>query len=261
MAISSSYTKNKAAAIIANAAAAAWAPRFQQRYNYRQPSSGSATQTRTKTSTRGRKRPMTMTQVIRNNTTANHLAIGDGVNFVDLLHNTITTQNLTHFITPGTAQFNRQGDTVYLEALKMNCFWEGPDVSENGVQLRLIVLYHDDFHACDYISDSGLGLTDLAMIGTGGARTTTLITDPKRCTVIDDRTFLMNQALDSTKETTLINYTVQLKKRFDFVPATQEGKDRNLYLVAISSIAGGATGTTLTGKLYVNQDLIFKVSK
>ena len=207
------------------------------------------------------KRGNTLTQAIRNQASPMHLAIGDGVNSVTLTHNTIQTQNMLIFLTPGTTQYQRTGDNVFLEALKINATWEGPSVSSNGATLRMILCYHDDYHATNYINGSGLGLSDLQMTGTGQARTTAMITDPKKVTVVDDRTFTLNQSLAGVSEKCAITYTVPLKKRFTFQPTTQEGKDRNLYLVVVADISGGSTGSTVCGQLYLNQDLIYKVTK
>lgn len=206
------------------------------------------------------KKPTSMVQVIRNMETAHHAPVGDNVNQPALLHNTLLTQNILFFVSQGTGQGNRTGDTIFNESLKINATWEGPAALVNGTQLRMLLLYHDDYHANGTLL-SGLGLNDLAMLTTGIARSPALLTDPKKCTVLDDRTFVLNQSISGASDVVNIRYTVPVKKRFDFIPGTQEGKDRNLYLVVIPSIALGVTGVTSCGSLYVNTDIIYKISK
>jgi len=207
------------------------------------------------------KRGNTLTQAIRNNASPMHLAIGDGVNAVELKHNKVQTQNLLNFLVQGDTQYNRTGDNVYLETIKINATWEGPSVSSNGTTLRMMIVMHDDFFASNYITATGLLIGDLNMTGTGIARTPSMITDPKKCTVLDDRTFTLNQSLAGVSEKCDIVYNVPLKRSFVFQPGTQEGKDRNLYLVVVADISGGINDTTVCGQLYINQDLIYKVTK
>jgi len=205
-------------------------------------------------------KPASLKQVMRSMESAHHLAIGDNTNSVNLTHNTFTTCNVLNSLAQGALTFQRTGDTVFLETLKVRMFWDGPTVSSNGLQLRIFVLYHDDFYANSSFA-SGLVLGDLAVGTTGTARAATTIIDPKKATVIYDEVVLLDQSIANVADTALINFNVKVNKAFNFVPATQEGKDRNLYIVLVPSIAGGVTGTTACGAIYCNFDMIFKVSK
>jgi len=177
-----------------------------------------------------------------------------------MTHNTIYTMNLLNYVIQGSTQGTRTGDTIYLEAVKFNAMFETPSANINGVTVRIMILYHDDYYANGFFS-AGLGLTDLAMATTGVARASNLVIDPKKTTVLYDQVYNLNPSITSQVDTVPITFTCQLKKTFDFIPSSQEGKERNLYAVCIPCVGSGSSGVTTAGTLYSNSDLIFKVSK
>lgn len=199
-------------------------------------------------------------EAIRQVESARHLPNGDNSNAVAMKHNKVYTQNLMKFIVQGTSQGTRQGDTVFIEAIKFRGTWETPSATVNGLNLRLMVLYHDDYYDVGQPTVDNLLVSDLAMITTGTARATNLIIDPKRCTIIDDRNFTVVPSISGAVDTQSWAYTVPIKKSFTFQPSSQEGKDRNLYFVIVSTVALGVTGTSDTGSVYNNYDVIFKNS-
>lgn len=212
---------------------------------------------------RTRKQPYSLKTAIRAITSAHHLPVGDGpgVNAVALVHNNIYAQNLLNLVTQGTNQQARTGDTVYVEAVKVKAWVETPIAAINGLSYRVMVLWHDDFYANSILTSGTIALGDLNMISTGVGRTNLMIVDPKKTTVLYDETYTINPSISGAIDVVPIQFSCSIKKQFNFIPGTQEGKDRNLYLVLIPAIAAGAAGATACGTIYANNDLIFKVSK
>lgn len=197
---------------------------------------------------------------IRQVESARHLPNGDGSNAIAMKHNKPYTQNLMKFIVQGSSQGTRQGDTIYIESIKFRGTWETPAAAVNGLNLRMIVVYFDDYYDVGQPTVDQILVADISMLSTGIQRSSNLILDPKKCTVVDDRTFTVVPSISGAIDTQSWAYTVPIKKAFVFQPFSQEGKDKNLYVFVTSTIASGVTGTTDTGTLYSNYDVIFKNS-
>lgn len=235
---------------------------FTQSNKYRRPN---RTPTKTRTTLRRKtpyKKPYGLKQAIRNMESAHHTPVGDGVgaNAVTMTHNTIYTQNLLHFTGQNSTQGGRTGDTIYLETVKVNATFESATANINGITIRVMILFHDDFYANGFLG-SGLGLSDLNMLTTGSGRATHLIVDPKKTTVLYDELYNLNPSIDAQVDTVPITFSCPLKRTFNFIPGSQEGKEKNLYLVVIPVVGSGTSGATTAGVMYCNTDVIFKVSK
>lgn len=197
---------------------------------------------------------------IRSLESALHLATpGTGSNYFAATHNTVYSQNCTYNITQGTAQSNRQGDSVFLCALKFSGFHEGPVALQDGLVFRVLVFYADPFSGSAVFNSSTIGTGDL-FIATN-QYTSTGIIDPKKVYVVYDETIEVQPSVTNTYTGTNFNGSVQLNKGVNYFPGTNEVNPRQLYITVIPSIANGTTGVTSCGKFAISTDLIFKNSK
>lgn len=197
---------------------------------------------------------------IRSMESALHLSTpGTGSNYFSATHNTVYSQNCTYNITQGTAQSNRQGDSVFLCSLKFSGFHEGPVALQDGLVFRILVHYADPFSGSAVFNSSTIGTGDL-FIATN-QYTSTGIVDPKKVYCVYDETIEVQPSVTSTYTGTNFNGTVTLNKPIIYLPGTNEVNPRQLYMTIIPSIANGTTGVTSCGKFAVSTDLIFKNSK
>lgn len=197
---------------------------------------------------------------IRSMESALHLSTpGTGSNYFSATHNTVYSQNCTYNITQGTAQSNRQGDSVFLCALKFSGFHEGPVALQDGLVFRVLVHYADPYSGSSTFNSLVIGSGDL-FIATNQYSSTSII-DPKKVYCVYDKTIEVQPSVTNTYTGTNFNGTVSLNKAINFLPGTNEVNPRQLYITIIPSIANGTTGVTSCGKFAVSTDLIFKNSK
>jgi len=189
---------------------------------------------------------------------ANHVNVGDNVATFTMLHNTVFTWNLLSNVISGAATENqRSGNQLFLEAVKLSFFCESPTTID-AITVRVMILMHDDFYDNAVPSSVGLTRGDIGIGTTGNERTTCLIPDPKKCTIIDDRKFVISVPVSGARDTTIIDYNVQLKQKFLFqTSSTQEGKFKNLYCVITANQCNAPNGTII-GVMKPNFDLIFR---
>lgn len=200
----------------------------------------------------------TFASKVRKLTPARHVNVGDNVATFNLLHNTLFTWNLLANVTSGAATENQRGsNSIYLEAVKFSMFVESP-VTINAISIRIMILYHDDYFDNSAPSASGLTRGEIGIGTTGNERTTCMIPDPRKCTIVDDRKFQMIIPVENARDTIPIDYTVQLKKNFLFqTSGTTEGKLKNLYCVITANQVNSINGTNI-GIMKPNMDLIFR---
>jgi len=227
----------------------------KQQFNYGGP--GSRTVTKRK---RARKYNGGLKQVIRGMESALHLTSNatSSANF-STSHNNVYSKNLCYDLTQGTAQSNRQGDNVYLCSLRLSGFYESPVAAANGVIYRVIVYWSDIY--------AGTGNFGTATVTTGdlfinsGDRNATLLTDPKKITVLYDETTTIQPSISGVYTANDINAKISIEKAVKFTPGSNELNPRNLYVTIIPSVANGTAGITDGGKFIIGTDIVFKNSK
>jgi len=201
----------------------------------------------------------TLRKVIRGMESAMHNVVGQS-NF-STVHNTVYCCNLTFNITQGSAQDNRQGDSVYLNALKASIFYESPFGSANGVTYRVLVHWSDIYKNSGSWSSGTIGLNNLFFNLTGNDRSSTGLIDPKTTYVVYDELVTTQPNVTGTYAVSTDEFRVQLNKAINYLPGTNEVNPRQLYMTVIPSVANGTTGLSDGGKFIINTDLIFKNSK
>lgn len=197
-------------------------------------------------------------QKVRRVAAAYHNTQSDaGLNQV-LVHNTIYTNTPTANIIQGTSNANRQGDSIWLEAIKIMANIQTP-VTVGAFSYRLIVGYSGEEYSNPNTWGSGAaGLTsaEIFLPNTNVNWNPNGIINPKTFTVLHDEIIDINSVTDTSADVHSIARVIQLKTQFKYQnSASTLGKDRNLYIVFIGSVAGGLGGA---GTLVMATDLIFK---
>lgn len=173
-------------------------------------------------------------------------------------HNTIYSLNLTAFLGQGTGNDDRQGDQVFLEALKIKGFARSNSAS-NSYQYRVLVGYSPKEFNFTSMANTGLQQANIFLPDTIGASFANGIINPKAFTCIYDNTMVINSMLTGITDIQAFQATVPLKKKFQYQSdGSTLGKKNNLYLVLIGYVTGGVTGTTQTGDILCAADVIFK---
>jgi len=163
---------------------------------------------------------------IRNMESTLHNIVGQ-TNF-STVHNTVYSCNLTFNITQGSAQDNRQGDTVFLNALKASIFYESPFGSANGTTYRVLIHWSDIYKNSGSWSSGTIGLNNLFYSLTGNDRSSTGLIDPKTTTVVYDELVTIMPNLTSTYAISTDEIKVQLNKAINYLPGTNEVNPRQL---------------------------------
>lgn len=188
-----------------------------------------------------------------------HNALADATaGKANIEHNTIYSLNLTAFLTQGTGNDDRQGDQVFLEALKLRGFVRS-NATANSYTYRILVGFSPKEFNFVSQSNTGLQYVNLFLPGTGGTSFVNGIINPKAFTCVYDNTVDINSLLSAVTDISSMSATIPLKKKFAYQSdASTLGKTNNLYLVLIGYVTGGVTGTTGTGDIQIATDLIFK---
>lgn len=217
----------------------------------------------TSTSTKRRRkkggRSSTFRDQLLNNTHAQHKTIDEGVNGLAMVHNNIYSMSPTQAITQGTGNTDRIGDAISLEALKVRGMFISNTVA-NNYTYRLIIGYSgEEFNVPSTFNSGGLVTANIFLPTTGSTYGTQGIINPKAFTVLDDRSFTINSGIAGVADVVQFDFTVGLHTKFQYQDtASQYGKTKNLYMIAISTSYGGTPGSSGTGAVQIGFDLIFK---
>lgn len=213
------------------------------------------TLTMTKTRPRKRKgRPSFKNQVVQTKA-AKHFTGEQGLS---MTHNTLYTLNLTAGVTQGDANTNRDGDAIYLCALKLKGFFN-TDTAASGYAFRIIVGYSGEEYS-PVTFGSGLGISEVFLPNTGTNTSDVGQINPKAFTVIYDEKYTLNSQISGVRDRLDYSINVPLNNKFFSYQsaASALGKTTNLYAIVMGGVIGGTTGTTAIGGTTVSWDFIFK---
>lgn len=226
--------------------------------------SGAMSNSRSRTYTTTKRKPKsaksyTLTRAIRGTQPAKHLPFAD-VTISSGLHNNIYTWGPTQALAVGSNNDQRIGDSVYLEALKLNFYGVSNASITKAVELRVIVCYSgEEFTNPFSFISSGLQAGQLFVTSTTNGWMPNSLVNPKAVTVLDDRTIVYNNSISGVADLESLSYTVSLKTKFPYQSiGSTFGKNRNLYVVVTGAILDGVTNSTLAYSMNVSADLIFK---
>lgn len=174
-------------------------------------------------------------------------------------HGTVNTAAITGGIVQGTADNNREGDSITMCALKMNGYITTPTAS-GAYTYRILVGYSGEEFPWTANFGSGLGLSEIFLPFTTSGAVTNGVVNPKAFNVLYDERVDINSVLTGVRDLHSIGFTVPFNNtKFPYQASTsQYGKLRNLYVIFIGDVVGGVTGVTDCGTLTTGYDLVFK---
>lgn len=174
----------------------------------------------------------------------------------------IYTAGLTTEIPQGTGNGNRIGDRILLEAFKIRGRIDG-FAGGNTVFVRFMVIKSGTEIAAGQAGGwnvtgiNGLGATNLFLNNPTDTVNTTVI-DPKRVTVLYDKTHELTPYLGTQVKSTHLDITVPIHKKYSYNASTAYGKFYQYYLVAIGYQLGATISSTAVGTITTTTDIIFK---
>lgn len=182
---------------------------------------------------------------------AKHL-VGDSQEVVNA--NVIYTLGFTQQVVQGDSNSQRDGDAIYLEALKINGHFQASTTS-NAFKCRILIGYSGEEFNPQTFLPSLLGTTDVFFPSTYYANG---IVNPKAFTVLYDTTLDVNSQVSGVSSLQSFSATIPLKRMHSYqANGSVYGKTRNLYAVCVPFGVGTASGTAV-GSIYMNYDMIFK---
>lgn len=219
---------------------------------------GGQTKTQLKKRKKRHGKGSTFQEKVRKMEPAKHNTVNDSTNSLAVLHQNIQTYNLTAQIVQGDGNPNRDGDAIYLEALKLNGFYQSSPAT-GAYQLRLLVGFSGEEYNPASLLPGSLTAGELFLPNTGALWAASSIINPKAFTVLYDTTIVINSLTANAVDLEAFQQTIPIKQKFSYQSSTSiYGKIKNLYVVAIGCIAGGVAATTPAGFVGINTDLIFK---
>lgn len=212
---------------------------------------------------KGRKNTSIIKKTILSMATTYNDQQNDNVVTSNVLHNTIYSNNITAKVTQGTADDTRQGDSIFLQGLKIKGTVQTPTAS-NGYQYRVLVGWSGkEFNVAGFGTpgaSTGLSAADIFLPFTGALFQTAAVVNPKAFTVLYDQTLDLNSQLSGVSDLAGLDMYIPMNKKFSYqAGASLMGKTKNLYVIVCAIVSnGGVTGVTLAGIAHLNTVLQFK---
>lgn len=167
-------------------------------------------------------------------------------------HGSMYTQSVTTKLVQGTSEATRVGDDVQLSDLRIKGVFAS--VTTAGTfQYRIMVIASGEEYDVDGTT-AGLVLAEVFNQGiTAGTQVNALV-NPKACTVLHDEVVNINSTITGVSDGALVDIVVPLNnQKFRYQSSGSEyGKFKNIYIVTIGWVLGGASGVTNTGSITYN---------
>jgi len=193
---------------------------------------------------------------VRNLGSYKHNTQSDATVTSALTHNSIYTTSLTTKIDAGDGIGQRDGDAIFINAVKIQGAVHSAAAVTGANMIRILILWSGEEYNVT-ASTSGLTTSEIFHAGASALVSNGMI-NSKACTVIYDETVDINSLLTTTAECKTIYASVPINQKFNYqAGASVYGKIKNLYLVVIGSIVGGSGSV---GNFLLNTDVIFQNS-
>jgi len=167
---------------------------------------------------------------------------------------TVYGVNVTAQVVQGDANNQRDGDAIYMEALKIKGQFES-DPTSNAYKCRILVGYSGEEFTAAAFSAATLSGNQVFFSGTNNYNA---IVNPKAFTCLYDTTMDLNSQIEGDVTIQSYEATIQLKQMLPYqASASVYGKYKNLYIVVIGYGVGIGVGTGI-GTISMNWDLIYK---
>lgn len=222
----------------------------RQRTGFAYSSSGTKLTTKRKTK---KKQWKSFAQRVKNVAPAKHLS---GTTNVVVTNGNIFTCGLTNQIGAGTGNAQRIGDSIQLEALKIEGLFQAA-TDADAYKFRLIIGYSGEEYGVTTLTTGNLTSTELFLPNTDTTMVNAIV-NPKTFTVLYDEVYDLNSQVSGDSTLQSLRATIPLKKNFPYQSAgSVYGKTQNLYMV-VTSYAVSAVGGASIGSALIAYDLIFK---
>lgn len=165
---------------------------------------------------------------------------------------TVYAVNVTAQVIQGDSNAQRDGDAIFMEALKLKGHFESDPVS-NAYKCRVLAGYSgEEFTAATFTA------TALVPLFFPASQNYNAIVNPKAFTCLYDTTMDLNSQVEGDVTIQSFETTIPLKQMFPYqASASVYGKTKNLYIIVVAYGVGLAVGVG-TGTITCNWDLIFK---
>lgn len=201
-----------------------------------------------------------VTDIVRKNLETPHHFINNDIN-TSCLASTHYTYNLLSNMTQGDSNDDRTGDIIHIDTIKFrNLFISDDNTPHREVFWRFMIVKSREAYTGPTWT-SGLGNSDLYVNSSTSFPTIYGIIDPKRVTVLFDKTFKTNKSYDTQTTYSLQEFNLPMDQKFVFDTDQVTGKNVNLYAVVIPYFHTSVSGTDTCGSVILNTDIIFKNCK
>lgn len=203
---------------------------------------------------------MTFKKQLAAATPANHMVFNSGAGTT---HQVQYLYNICARVAQGLGLDDRQGDAIYMEAVKLN-IQLATDTVSNAYHYRIMLFYSRDEYTTlgqTYsagILATGTPLGDMILPSQNSFTAASLITNPKCVTKVFDLVVDINSQVTGAASAKTLSLNIPLKKEFKYSTNGQYGKFKNLYLLIVPEAYGGTLATTDAGDYFFNLDLIYK---
>jgi len=176
-------------------------------------------------------------------------------------HNTLLTVIPTQGIAQGSTNVSRQGDSIYICALKLKYNFQS-NVASNGYQWRILVGWTGEEITTAGVATgfvSGLGASEIFLPTTTSNWVANGIVNPKTFTCLYDQTIDINSQVTGASDLAGDSTTVRINQAFDYQSSgSVMGKTKNLAIVVVGCVVGGVSGATSVGNVVAAWDVIYK---
>jgi len=171
-----------------------------------------------------------------------------------LNHNLVYSFNITAQVVQGTLNSSRQGDSIYIAALKFRAFIQSA-APANAYSYRILIGWSGEEAVPTTLLTTGLTANEVFLPLTGVNWTPNSIVNPKAFTVLYDATIDIDSQIAAVATGKSFMATVPINQKFDYQSsASIYGKNKNLYVVVCPAQIGGGP----CGSIFMATDLIFK---
>jgi len=173
-----------------------------------------------------------------------------------MTHNTYYQISPTQGVVPGNTASTRVGDSVYLQSLNINGFFESSSVANQTDKFRCIVFWHTTQLPASTLTPNVVTGTQVFFPNTFNLVPNGII-NPKATSVLADFVIDINQQITGAKDIKSFNFVVPLNQTFNYgVAGGPYGKTKSLYVTFVSMTPGGSNGVSATGA--INAAIVLK---
>lgn len=187
----------------------------------------------------------------------------DNALYGTLYHNSIYTWNIFNQELWGVSavssnEFARTGDMIHVDHWDLNLNIQSSTATSASMYFRIIILKANPVYALAGPNNSGLGLSDIFVGGTGNRVVVNGVLDKREVTVLYDKLLTIQPYQASGLYGHNIHHRCKLNRKITYLPSTQTIKGQQYYCLFLPFITGGTSGTTAATYFAANSCMQFK---